>query len=114
MIIAPRSASRLASASTRCLRVASGSRRAIERRHHVGRRTVVKALASGDPPERKKIRREPAALDGLHGHIDAMLAANPEITIAAIWERLADKHGTTVAYPTLRAYVSNHRNPSGP
>jgi hypothetical protein len=90
------------------------SGRAIERRHHVGRRTIVKALASADPPERKKIRREPAALDGLHGHIDAMIAANPEITIAVIWERLADEHGTTVAYPTLRSYVSSHRNPSGP
>lgn len=58
--------------------------------------------------------REPAALDGLHGHINAVIAANPEITIAAIWERLADEHATTVAYPTLRTYISNHRNPSGP
>jgi hypothetical protein len=85
------------------------SGRAIERRHHVGRRTIVKALTSGDPPERKKIRREPAALGGLHGHIDAMIAANPQITIAAIWDRLADEHGTTVAYPTLRTYVSKRR-----
>jgi hypothetical protein len=89
------------------------SSRAIERRHHVGRRTIVKALASADPPERKKIRREPAALDGLHGHIDAMITANPKITIAAIWERLADEHGTTVAYPTLRTYVSSRRDPPG-
>jgi hypothetical protein len=42
------------------------SERAIERKHHVGRRTIVKALASADQPERKKIHREPAALDGLH------------------------------------------------
>ena len=85
------------------------SGRAIERKHHVGRRTIRKALASAAPPARKKINREPAALNGLHGHIDAMIAANPQITIAAIWERLADEHGTTVAYPTLRTYVSNHR-----
>lgn len=65
------------------------------------------------PPERKKINREPAALDGLHGHIDAIIAANPQITIAAIWERLAAEHGTTVAYPTLRTYVSNRRGPPG-
>jgi hypothetical protein len=89
------------------------SRRVIERKHHAGRRTIVKALASADPPERKKIRREPAALDGLHGHIDAMIAADPEITIAAIRERLAEEHGTTVAYPTLRTYVSNRRDPPG-
>ena len=81
------------------------SERAIERKHHVSRRTIIKALASADPPERKKIHREPAALDGLHDHIDAMITADPEIAIAAIWERLANEHGTTVAYPTLRTYV---------
>jgi transposase len=85
------------------------SGRAIERKHHVGRRTIVKALASADPPEGKKIHREPTALDGLHWHIDAMIAANPQITIAAIWERLAYEHGTAVAYPTLRTYVASGR-----
>ncbi|MGH3169128.1 MAG: hypothetical protein ACRDN0_25000 [Trebonia sp.] len=90
------------------------SGRAIERKHHVGRRTIAKALASAEPPERKKIHREPAALDGLHRHIDAMIAANPKITITAIWERLADKHDATVAYPTLRAYVSNRRGQRTP
>jgi hypothetical protein len=89
------------------------SGRGIERRHHVGRRTIVKALASADPAERKKIRREPAALEGLHGHIDAMIAANPQITIAAIWQRLADEHNATVAYPTLRTYVSSRRDLPG-
>jgi hypothetical protein len=38
------------------------SGRAIERKHHVGRRTIIKALDSADPPARKKIHREPAAL----------------------------------------------------
>jgi len=89
---------------------ASGmSGRAIERKHHVGRRTIIKALASAEPPERKKIHREPAALGGLHGHIDAMLTAHPEITTAAIWQQLADEHGITVAYPTLRTYVTGRR-----
>ncbi len=90
------------------------SGRAIERKHHVGRRTIVKALASADPPARRKIQREPAALDGLHSHIDAMIASDPGITIAVIWERLADQHGATVAYPTLRAYVSNRRGQGTP
>jgi hypothetical protein len=85
------------------------SERAIERRHHAGRRTIIKALASADPPERKKIHREPAALNGLHVHIDAMIEADPKITTAAIWQHLADEHGTTVAYYTLRTYVVSRR-----
>lgn len=85
------------------------SQRAIERKHHVGRRTIIRALASAEPPERKKIRREPAALHGLHGHIDAMIDADPKVATAVIWERLADEHGATVAYPTLRTYVTSRR-----
>jgi hypothetical protein len=85
------------------------SERAIERKHRAGRRTIVKALASADPPPRKKIHREPTALAGLHAHIDAMIDVIPEIATAAIWERLADEHGTTVAYPTLRTYVVSRR-----
>lgn len=85
------------------------SERAIERKHHVGRRTIIKALGSADPPARKKIHREPAALNGLHGRIDAMIEADPAIATTAIWQRLADDHGTTVAYPTLRTYVTSRR-----
>jgi transposase len=85
------------------------SERAIERRHHVSRRTIVKALASAEPPERKRIYREPAALNGLHGYIDAMIDADPKIATATIWQRLADEQGTTVAYPTLRTYVTSRR-----
>lgn len=36
-----------------------------------------------------------------------MIDADPKITTAAIWERLADHHGTTVAYPTLRTYIAD-------
>ena len=86
------------------------SERAIERKHHVGRRTIIKALNSADPPARKKIHREPAALNGLHPHIDAMIDADPGIATATIWQRLADDHGTTVAYPTLRTYVVGRRS----
>jgi hypothetical protein len=89
------------------------SERAIERKHHVGRRTIIKALASAEPPERKKIHREPVALGGLHDHIDAMLRGNPDITIAAIWERLVDRHDAAVAYPTLRTYVASCRERQG-
>jgi hypothetical protein len=85
------------------------SERAIERKHHAGRRTIVKALDSADPPARRKIHREPAALNGLHGPIDAMIETDPAIATATIWQRLADDHGTTVAYPTLRTYVVSRR-----
>jgi hypothetical protein len=85
------------------------SERVIERKHHVGRRTIIKALKSADPPARKKIHREPAALKGLHDRIDAMIEADPVIATAAIWQRLADEHGSTVAYPTLRTYVVSRR-----
>ena len=74
-----------------------------------GRKKLTEALASADPPERKKIHREPAALNGLHGHIDAMIEADPKIATATIWQRLADEHGTTVAYYTLRTYVISRR-----
>jgi hypothetical protein len=43
-----------------------------------------------------------------HG-ITMMIEADPAIATAAIWQRLADDHGTTVAYPTLRAYVTSRR-----
>lgn len=85
------------------------SGRAIEREHHVGRRTIIKALDSAEPPARKKIHREPAALKGLHDCIDAMISADPAIATATIWQRLADDHGVTVAYPTLRTYVNSQR-----
>ncbi len=45
----------------------------------------------------------------MHGHIDAMIETDPAIATATIWQRLADDHGTTVAYPTLRAYVAGRR-----
>jgi hypothetical protein len=49
------------------------------------------------------------ALKSLHGPIDAMIEADPAIATATIWQRLADDHGTTVAYPTLRTYVTSQR-----
>jgi hypothetical protein len=78
-------------------------------RQRTGRRTIALALASEEPPERKKIHREPTALNRLHAHIDAMIEDNPAIGTAAIWQRLADDHGATVAYYTLRTYVVSHR-----
>jgi hypothetical protein len=39
-----------------------------------------------------------------------MIDADPAIATATIWQRLADDHGTTVAYPTLRTYVVGRRS----
>jgi hypothetical protein len=50
----------------------------------------------------------------LNAHIDAMLTADPQIATAAIWEHLADNHGATVAYPTLRTYIASRRAASKP
>lgn len=90
------------------------SERTIERRHHVGRRTIVMALDSPEPPARKRIHREPTALKGLHDHIDAMLEADACSGTAAIWQRLADDHGVTVAHYTLRTYVVSRRTAKPP
>ena len=38
-----------------------------------------------------------------------MIEADPKIATATIWQRLADEHGTTVAYQTLRTYVTSRR-----
>lgn len=94
---------------------ASGmSERAIERKHHVGRRTIVKALAFADPPPRKKFQRDPTALNGLHALIDAMIEADPGTRVSKIWQHLADDHGATVTYGALRAYVVSRRATSRP
>jgi hypothetical protein len=89
------------------------SRRAIISTRHVGRRTIALALASAEPPERKKIHRESAALNGLHAIIDAMIDADPAIGAAAIWQRLADDHGATVAYYTLPTYAVSRPQRAG-
>ena len=95
------------------------SERAIERKHHVGRRTIVKAPASAEPPPRKKFQRDPTVLNGLHARIDAMIQADPGTRVSEIWQHLADDHGVTVTYGALRAYVVQRRSgllspPGGP
>jgi hypothetical protein len=46
---------------------------------------------------------QPAALNGLHGHIDGMIEADPKVGTATIWQRLADDHSATMAYMTAQA-----------
>jgi len=96
------------------------SGRALERKHHVGRRTIVKALASETPPPRKKIDRKSAALHGLHHHINAVIEGNPAVAVKDVWAHLVDDHDTTVSYGAIRAYVAERKaeragetNPTG-
>jgi hypothetical protein len=42
-------------------------------------------------------------------YINAMIDADPQIATATIWQRLADEHGTIVAYYTLRTHVISRR-----
>lgn len=85
------------------------SKRAIERKHRVGRRTIVKALDSENPPARKKINRQSAVLHGLHHHIDAMIQTNPTIAVKDVWIHLVDDHDTTVSYGAVRTYVTKRK-----
>jgi hypothetical protein len=85
------------------------SKRAIERKHHVGRRTIVKALVWANPPARKKINRPSVVLQGLHHHIDALIQKNPTVAVNEVWEHLVDDHDATVSYGAVRAYVAKQR-----
>lgn len=85
------------------------SRRAIERKHHVGRRTIVKALVSEKPPARKKLNRQSAVLHRLHHHIDMMIEKKPAVAVKEVWERLVDDHDATASYGAIRAYVTKRR-----
>jgi hypothetical protein len=86
------------------------SKRALERKHHVGRRTIVTALTSENPPERKKINRPSTILHGLRHHIDAVIEKNPTATVTAVWEHLVDDLDATVSYGAVRAYVARQRS----
>ncbi|MFX0574571.1 hypothetical protein [Nocardia nepalensis] len=99
----------------RCDYNAGLSRRAIERKHNVGWRTVAAALASPVPPARKKYPdRGRPGLGSLATHIDAFLAEDPTASVREIWEHLLDHHHTAVAYGTVNAYVVELRGPTRP
>ncbi|WP_327120711.1 hypothetical protein OHB12_17125 [Nocardia sp. NBC_01730] len=89
------------------------SGREIERKHHVGWRTVQAALGSPTPPVRKKYpARQRPRLMGLEPHIDALLATTPSAPVREIWERLLDEHHAAVTYESVRGYVASLRGPA--
>ncbi len=67
-------------------------KQAIKRNHHVGRRTIVKALASANRPRGRRSTASPPRWKAcMHRYIDAMITANLTITIVAIWELLTGR-----------------------
>ncbi|MCQ6468615.1 IS21 family transposase, partial [Vibrio parahaemolyticus] len=77
-----------------------------ERKHGVGRRTVVKALESAWPEPRKKLPPRASKLDPFKPVIDAILLADLDAprkqrhTVKRIYARLIDEHGMVdISYP---------------
>ena len=87
--------------------------RALASRFRVHRRTIRQALASPTPPARKQPTRPSHVLHGLHGHIDEILHADPDIPAGHLWESLIDDHGATVSYSTVRDHLTRQRNQLG-
>lgn len=92
------------------------SARAIQRKYRVGRRTIIKALASAWPEPRKKPPRRASKLDPFKPAIDEMLRADLDArrkqrhTITRIYRRLIGEHQMRdVSYPVVRAYVAERR-----
>lgn len=92
------------------------SGRALERKHGVGRRTVVKALGSAWPEPRKKLPPRASKLDPFKPVIDAILLADLDAprkqrhTVKRIYARLIDEYGMVdISYPVVRAYVALRR-----
>jgi len=95
---------------------AGTSARAIERKHGVGRRTIVKAMSSAWPGPRKELPPRPSKLDPFKPVIDEILKADLDAprkqrhTVTRIWHRLMDEHQMAdVSYPVVRAYVAERK-----
>jgi transposase len=92
------------------------SGRAMERKHGVGRRTIIKALSSAWPEPRKKQPPRSSRPDPFKPVIDEILRADLDAprkqrhTVTLIFYRLIDEHGMSdVSYPVVRAYVAERR-----
>ena len=90
--------------------------RAMERKHGVGRRTIIKALSSAWPEPRKKLPPRGSKLDSFKPVIDEILRADLDAprkqrhTVTRIFHRLIDEHGMSdVSYPVVRAYVAERK-----
>jgi hypothetical protein len=92
------------------------SGRAIEKKYRVGRRTIVRALASAWPEPRRQLPPRASKLDPFKPVIDEILKADLDAprkqrhTITRIYHRLMDEHAMEdVSYPVVRAYVAERK-----
>ncbi|WP_084453094.1 IS21 family transposase [Janibacter indicus] len=92
------------------------SNRALQRKHGVGYRTVVAALESAWPKERKPPPKRGSRLDQYRDAIDDWLRADLDAprkqrhTAKRIFDRLLDeRHATDVSYWMVREYVATRR-----
>ncbi|WP_350247795.1 IS21 family transposase (plasmid) [Rhodococcus sp. D-6] len=92
------------------------SNRALQRKHGVGYRTVVAALESAWPRERKPPPKRGSRLDQYRDVIDDWLRADLDAprkqrhTAKRIFDRLLDEHhATDVSYWMVREYVATRR-----
>jgi len=88
----------------------------MERKHGVGRRTIIKALSSAWPEPRKKLPPRPSKLGPYKPAMDEILRADLDAprkqrhTVTRIFHRLIDERGMTeVSYPVVRAYVAERK-----
>jgi transposase len=95
--------------------------RQIARDFHVSRRTVRDALASPEPTPYTRTKPPPAPVLGpFTAIIDQVLRDDRDAppkqrhTAAQLFRRLQDDHGYQGSYPTVRRYVSAHRQNSRP
>jgi transposase len=95
--------------------------RRIARTFHVSRRKVREALASPEPKPYTRTQPPPAPVLGpFTAIIDQVLRDDRDAppkqrhTAAQLFRRLHDEHGYPGSYPTVRRYVSAHRQHSCP
>lgn len=92
------------------------SARGMEKKYRVGRRTIVKAVASAWPEPRKQLPRRASKLDPFKPAVDGFLKADLDAprkqrhTVTRIFRRLIDEHGMQdVSYAVVRAYVAERK-----
>lgn len=93
------------------------SKRALQRKHGVGYRTIVEALASAWPKEAKAPPKRGSRLDAFKPVIDSWLRDDLDAprkqrhTATRIFHRLLDEHDATgvVSYGMVREYVATRR-----
>jgi transposase len=92
----------------------------VARKLGVHRRMVRQALASAEPPERRKWQRERPVIDPLRPYIDAILEADRNAprkqrhTAHRIWQRIRiERPASKVAEVTVRQYVRERKRQLG-